>query len=170
MLYYLAYGSNLHPARLEQRLGTVTRVGVAELPGWQLRFHKRGADGSGKGNLARVDGMTAWGVVFQIDARQKNLLDKFEGDGYDCVEIDTTITAKNYRCFCYLAQSGWTDDGLLPHDWYRELIYLGARHAGFSQTYLEQIRRQPTQSDASGQRRHARLLESMRQAIQEAAG
>lgn len=166
MLYYLAYGSNLHPARLEKRLGAVQRIGVAELPGWTLRFHKRGADGSGKGNLIRASGGSAWGVVFQVDPAQQSLLHEFEGDGYDCVDLDVVVAGENYRCFCYLAQHDWVDDALLPHDWYRELIYLGARHAGFGEDYLNLIRNQPDQPDDAGQHRHAALLHSMRQALQ----
>lgn len=45
-LYYFAYGSNMLAARL-----TARRLGIATLPAWQLRFHKVGSDGSGKGDI-----------------------------------------------------------------------------------------------------------------------
>ncbi len=160
-MYYLAYGSNLHPARLEQRLGPVTRIGVAELFGYELRFHKRGADGSGKGNLLKASGRSAWGVVFKLDGQQKKRLDKFEGDGYDCVEVEVIISRKNYPCFCYLAQQDWIDDGLLPHNWYRDLILYGARHAGFASEYIQAIENQNVQLDEPGQQKHAELLAVM---------
>lgn len=160
-MYYLAYGSNLHPARLEQRLGSVVRIGVAELPGYELRFHKRGADGSGKGNLLKAPGRSAWGVVFKLDEQQKKRLDEFEGDGYDCVEVEVSIDHENYQCFCYLAQPDWIDDSLLPHDWYRDLIMYGARHAGVTSEYLQTIERQNVQADEPGQQKHAELLAVM---------
>ena len=49
-LLYFAYGSNLHPTRLGDRAPSVELVGTAVLEGHALRFHKRGADGSGKCN------------------------------------------------------------------------------------------------------------------------
>jgi gamma-glutamylcyclotransferase len=50
-LYYLAYGSNLHPLRLMQRVSSAKVEDVIELPGRQGNFHKRSPDGSGKCNL-----------------------------------------------------------------------------------------------------------------------
>ena len=46
MMLYAAYGSNLHPARLSRRAPSAEFVGTALLPGWELRLHKRGQDGS----------------------------------------------------------------------------------------------------------------------------
>jgi len=160
-LYYLAYGSNLHPARLEQRLGSVLRIGKAQLCGWQLHFHKRGADGSGKGNLLETAGAVAWGVVYQLEDKQKACLDEFEGDGYDCVNIMVKIADKRYQCFCYLAQVDWIEQSLLPHDWYRDLILYGARHAQSDDDYLQTIQQQPVQADPVGKQRHAQLLKLM---------
>ncbi len=161
MLYYLAYGSNLHPLRLEKRLGPIARVGNAKLTGWKLHFHKRGADGSGKGNLIQTPAAMAWGVVFQLEPGQKSILDEFEGDGYDCENMTVTVSRRNYDCFCYLAQPGWVDNDLLPHDWYRDLIFHGARHAQFDADYLHLIQQQPVQLDAQGRSRHSQLLKIM---------
>ncbi len=169
MLHYLAYGSNLHPARLQQRLGSVVRIGNAQLAGWRLCFHKRGADGSGKGNLIQAPGSVAWGVVFGIDAQQKAVLDEFEGDGYDCIEMPVTVEQQTYHAFCYMAQPDWIDNSILPHDWYRDLIYHGARHAQFETAYVQGIQTQPVQIDAQGYQRHARLLTEMR-GLEPAAG
>ncbi len=163
-MYYLAYGSNLHPARLSKRLGSINCIGVTELAGWQLRFHKRGADGSGKGNLIQAADMTAWAVVYELDDSQKNRLDEFEGDGYECVNMDVTVVQQDYSCFCYLAEPDWINDQLLPHDWYRDLILHGARHAGFTAAYLQLIQSQQVQIDELGRQRHAELLQHMQQA------
>lgn len=162
-MYYLAYGSNLHPVRLEKRLGPVTRIGVAELSGYELRFHKRGADDSGKGNLLKTKGSSAWAVIYKIDDEQKTSLDEFEGDGYDCVEIEAAIDEETYECCCYLAQPDWIDDNLLPHDWYRDLILHGARHAELSDEYLQCIQAQEVNADEAGQQQHAELLQAMQQ-------
>ena len=47
-LLYFAYGSNLHPERLRERVPSAESLGVARLEAHVLRFHKRGRDGSGK--------------------------------------------------------------------------------------------------------------------------
>ena len=58
----LAYGSNLHRARIEARVEIQSIVGIVALPNWGLRFHKIGADGSGKCNLTQSQGETAYGL------------------------------------------------------------------------------------------------------------
>lgn len=44
----LAYGSNLHPLRLRKRVSTANLIGIVEMQGYQLAFHKRSTDESGK--------------------------------------------------------------------------------------------------------------------------
>jgi len=166
-LHYLAYGSNLHPLRIGQRLGVVERLGSVALPGWRLALHKRGEDGSGKGNLVRCADSHAWGVVYQLNAEMKPLLDAFEGDGYDCVKLEVKLNhqrqAQTLDCFAYLAMSAWVDDSLLPHDWYAELIQHGARNAGFPAAYLDWIARHPRHADSAGHQRHWQLLQALRE-------
>lgn len=164
-LHYLAYGSNLHPLRIGARLGEIERVATVALPGWRLALHKRGEDGSGKGNLLRCTDSHAWGVVYRLNAGMKSRLDEFEGDGYDCVTVQVTLAQpqpQTLDCFAYLAMPDWTDDSLLPHDWYAELIEHGARHAGVPAAYLDWIARHPRNVDADGQQRHAQLLQQLR--------
>ena len=48
IIHYLAYGSNLHPLRLTLRVPSARVIGVVEMPGYMLEFHKRSIDGSGK--------------------------------------------------------------------------------------------------------------------------
>lgn len=161
LIHYLAYGSNLHPYRLSDRLDRVGRVGNVSLPDWKLCFHKRGADGSGKGNLIRSQGEQAYAVLYALNMEQKHILDGFEGDGYDCIDMTVTVGQKQVDCFCYLAQPDWVDDQLLPHDWYHELVLLGAQHAGFPEGYLLAIKQQTVQSDFDGRQQHEWLLQRM---------
>ena len=164
-LYYLAYGSNLHPLRLEARLGKVNRIGNVMLPGWNLCFHKRGADGSGKGNLIQRQKSCAWGVIFEVSTQQKQRLDEFEGDGYEVQSLEVNVDGVNYNSFCYIAEPEWIDDSLIPHDWYQLLILLGAQHAVFPTRYLSQIQAQKTQYEPQGNTRHQQMLTAMRDSI-----
>jgi hypothetical protein len=50
-LHYLAYGSNLHPIRLRQRVNSARLIATLSLPGYRVLFNKRGQDLSAKCNL-----------------------------------------------------------------------------------------------------------------------
>jgi hypothetical protein len=83
---YFAFGSNMSRARLVARIGEVEVLGHARLPDHVHRFSKRGADGTGKGNVEPAPGHTAHGVLYRVDVDQLEALAEFEG-GYRRVEI-----------------------------------------------------------------------------------
>jgi len=51
-LHYLAYGSNLHPYRLIQRVPNAKFIATTRLDGHAVSFTKRSKDGSSKCSLA----------------------------------------------------------------------------------------------------------------------
>lgn len=148
---YLAYGSNLHPRRLEARVGSVDEIATVELPGWELRFEKRGGDGSSKANLHACpgSGFAAQAAVFVLSPEQVGRLDEFEGYGCGYETLPFTIDLNGEQCqsFTYIAPSHWLTRNLRPFDWYVDLIVSGARHHGFDQSYVQQIARQPVWVD-----------------------
>lgn len=152
-LYYLAYGSNLHPLRLTERLPSARLLGPVELPGYRLAFHKRGEDDSGKGNLLPADEMTAVGALFEIAAAERPALDRFEGEGYGVCDIRVTHAGVTYDCFTYMAEHTHVDDDLKPYDWYKALILLGAMYHRAPAPYLHMIRAVEAISDPDEQRR-----------------
>lgn len=153
---YLAYGSNLHPRRLAARIGRAELLGVAGLPGWELRFDKRGGDGSAKANLHPAPGLDcrAWAAVYAVDRRQAVLLDGFEGcgSGYETLDMTVVVDRRRVRGRLYLAPSQWIASAMRPYDWYRALIVAGARYHGFDEGYIEAIRRVPSQADPDTRR------------------
>lgn len=82
--WYFAYGSNMSRARLEARVGPCQDRGHAWLDGFDLRFHKRGRDGSGKCDAFATGARThiLHGVLFGMSAAQREALHLFEGPGY----------------------------------------------------------------------------------------
>jgi len=84
-MLYAAYGSNLHPVRLRKRVPSAELMGFAVVANWELRFHKRGSDGSGKCNIAAAAGDSVCFAIFKIEPLERSLLDKVEGlgHGYD---------------------------------------------------------------------------------------
>lgn len=140
---YLAYGSNLHPRRLEARIGPVQSLGPVELPGWALRFDKRGGDGSAKANLRAAPGSDhhVMAAAFVLRAGQVSALDVFEGcgSGYETVPVSIRLGGNELTAFTYLAPSQWIARNMLPFDWYVDLIVGGAEYHGFDDAYIRGI-------------------------------
>jgi len=139
-LYYLAYGSNLHPRRLQQRVPSARLTGTLGLMGWQLHFHKRGQDASAKCNIIQT-GRTAdvvYGAIYVMLASEKQQLDRIESlnAGYHLAQIEIADVGP---AFFYVAEEAYINNELLPFDWYKELVMAGARFHAFPQAYLAQI-------------------------------
>lgn len=161
-LIYLAYGSNLHPARLQARVPSATAVEVIALSGWRLCFHKRGQDGSAKCNIrpgARpADRVHA--VLYRIAAGHKSRLDEAEGlgNGYELAHLDV---GKLGQAFFYLASAAHIDDTLRPYHWYKHYVLAGAQHHALPAEYCAQISAVGSMADPDVQRdaRHRQVLE-----------
>lgn len=137
---YFAYGSNLHPVRLRQRVQAFTVHGVARLDAHVLAFSKRGRDGSGKCTVLPVaqSARAVWGVLYEIDPRFRGVLDEAEGlgAGYEAVPVAVTVGPVVHEAFTYRAQPGFVDPELNPFDWYKALVVEGARRHGLDPRHV----------------------------------
>lgn len=166
-LYYLAYGSNLHPLRLTVRVPSAQFLGLTTLPGYKLCFHKRhDPDGSGKCNmyLTGQDTDAVIGAVYAMSAREKPLLDRCEGPGYRCDTLRLELAGNIHDCFVYIAEHSHIDDKLIPHCWYKNIVLLGAEYHCMPESYLERIRevRVSQDPDAARHRMHYELIDQMK--------
>ena len=142
---YAAYGSNLHPLRLSDRIASAQLLGTSLLKNWSLHFHKRSRDDSGKCNIVR--GSTGLHVaVYDISANDRITLDRIEGLGFGYSEV--TLNVPEFGdCFSYSAEEAFIDDSLIAYDWYKEMVLLGARTLGFPEAYVGAIDAIPTRRD-----------------------
>lgn len=150
-LRYAAYGSNLHPVRLKERIPCAEFIGTGFVPDWSLHFHKRSQDGSGKCNIM-PGGHGVYVAVFEISYRGKSRLDVIEGigNGY----VDAIIDVPQYRqCCTYLAHDSFIDDRLQPYDWYRDLVLYGCRKHRFPTGYKSKIAKLAATIDPDSARR-----------------
>ena len=94
---YLAYGSNLHPARLIERVPSARLVGTTRLDGYRVVFIKRSHDGSSKASLLFTDEArhAAYGAVYEMPIQEKLVLDALEGvgEGYDERELQVSVNS-----------------------------------------------------------------------------
>jgi hypothetical protein len=148
IIHYFAYGSNLHPLRLKQRIPSARLVGTTALSGYELSFAKRGQDASGKGHIKTTPHQSCvYGAVYQIAADHKADLDKFEGSGYGHTSFKLEVNRVTYSCFAYTGLAPHLDESLLPFHWYKELIVLGARFHDFADDYVHNIQQTPSIKD-----------------------
>ncbi len=139
-MLYAAYGSNLHPVRMQQRTPTARLLGTAMINDMSLRFHKRGyTDFSGKCNIVRRKGDRIYVAVYNIPLAEMTLLDRHEGagSGYDRALIDVDGFGKSIT---YIAAATHIDDALVPFSWYRDLVVVGCEKLDFPQSYVEQVK------------------------------
>ena len=142
-MYYFAYGSNLHPVRLIERVASAKLMGVVQLNQYQLLFHKKSQDGSGKCNLLNTGSSedSVYGAIYDIDEERKLILDDIEGRcmGYVDKDLSLELNGKKYSCFTYIAEESYIIDDRKPYDWYRELVLSGGNYLNFPDTYINYI-------------------------------
>lgn len=136
-----AYGSNMPTGRLRQRCPSAVPLGVAGLPGFELRWHKKSRDGSGKCDIVKVDHADAcvYGVLYQIASAERTLLDKAEGLGAGYTEIEVQVRFKGEAVIANAYQATSCDPGLRPYTWYKAFVLAGAREHGLPGDYAAQL-------------------------------
>ena len=155
-ILYFAYGSNLCLRRMRGRVSSAKRIGAAVLPGYALRWHKRGADGSGKCTIAIApeDPVGVYGILYRLAATEKSQLDVAEGLGSGYNEASVTVETPSglRQVTTCLAAYSHIDDSLMPYSWYRDLVIEGVLEAGISADYVRRLATVPTQPDPDADR------------------
>ncbi|WP_303697665.1 gamma-glutamylcyclotransferase family protein [Brevundimonas naejangsanensis] len=160
-----AYGSNMPAARLRERCPSARAIGIAELPGHELRWHKRSLDGSGKCDFVAVDTPNAsvFGVLYEIAADEKPALDRAEGldKGYDEGKVEVLCGSSRVTAIAYRATD--TDSSLRPYTWYRALVIAGAKEHGLPASYIAGLESVPADLDPDRSRhdRNMALIEGV---------
>jgi hypothetical protein len=147
---YLAYGSNMLTSRLAARVPSARDPRVAALPGFVVRYRKISVDGSAKCDLVRAEpSATAYGVVFAIAPRDKLSLDGFEGAGrgYHEERLAVEVDGRELHPLVYLADASHVVDGLVPFDWYRDIVVAGAREHDLPAAYIREQLDVPARAD-----------------------
>lgn len=142
-IIYIAYGSNLHPLRLRKRCQSADLIATGRLRQRQLAFHKRGVGQSGKCNALKTSDPNAavWVAIFRIAESDKPNLDKAEGlgHGYHEENLDVEVGERVIHGTAYIADDDAIDDHLIPFDWYKEMVRLGAEYHDFPQEYRDSM-------------------------------
>ena len=151
-MLYFAYGSNMCTGRLRGRVPSAAYVRIAKLTCHSFRFHKRSRDKSAKSDAFEIGDRThiVWGVIFDIDEREKPELDDAEGLGAGYKEKAATVLderGQEHRIFLYVAEAGSIDNTLRPYSWYKRFVIDGARLHGLPDEYVRVIAAMPDMDD-----------------------
>ena len=117
-------------------------VSTARLHEHSLRFHKKSVDGSAKCDIlhSRDCNDVVHGVLFNIDVRDKRILDGFEGlgNGYEEKQVRIyrpdggVVVATTYY-------ATHIDASLQPYHWYKEHVLRGAREHALPSGHIATI-------------------------------
>lgn len=145
-LLYFAYGSNMATERLGERISTAKKIATAKLVQHRLTFAKKGFDGSGKCDVEENDDPESrvYGVVYEIPADAKAILDRFEGDRYTSKTVSLKTTqGQQLEAFCYSVEDKerYTNSALKPYQWYHHHVLFGAQQADLPQSYIAALKK-----------------------------
>ena len=159
-MLYFAYGSNMAQPRLAARVPIVQSLGLAILEAHQLRFHKAGTDGSAKCDALFTGRSEHWieGGLFELEASAVAVLDAIEG-------VDTGYAKKGVgvlgprgqpvEAYTYVATD--LDAGLLPFEWYKHHVVVGAKTLGVGRGYQAALEAVEAWRDPDRQRHHREM-------------
>jgi cation transport regulator ChaC len=155
-----AYGSNMSSRRLRARTPSARPIGIGQLAGYRLAWHMRGSDGSAKCDIVETGRPedVVWGVLYEIAASEKALLDQAEGLGhaYDYKAVRVAhVEGRHIEAGAYVAIA--TDASLVPFDWYLGFVLAGAHEHGLPGDYAAALQALTTQIDPDAARREKNL-------------
>lgn len=141
-LLYFSYGSNMSTPRIKKRIESATVISTAHLIEHSLRFHKKSADGSAKCDIEHTKNPddVVYGVMFEILAREKRILDEYEGlgNGYEEKQVSIIIPdGEALVATTYYATH--IDASLMPYHWYKEHVLRGAREHALPPEHIAAI-------------------------------
>ncbi len=154
-----AYGSNMLTCRMCGRCQSATAIGVAELRGFEIRWHKKSTDGSGKCDVVESERADAavYGVLYQIADNEKSRLDEAEGlgKGYEEKKVEVFCNDKQYKAIIYSATA--IDKSLKPYTWYKALVVAGAMEHGLQEAYISELQSVEAIPDYNHERHDAEM-------------
>lgn len=146
----------MHHGRLQVRLPSAKFLSWGKLTGHHFRFHKIGRDGSAKTNIPHSikSEDQIYGALFQIAPQEKAILDKIENlhEGYEEYKISLETSHQEVQAFTYIAPDDFRDDTLIPFDWYKAFVVLGARMSGLPKEYICLLEGFPEKPDSDEER------------------
>lgn len=100
------------------------------------------------------------GVIYTINAHEKQRLDQAEGlgRGYNEATLSLMIAGNQHKVFFYVADPHYIEDSLKPFTWYKALVMLGCHAHQLPDAYtMQYVARVDAVPDHNPTRTHAHL-------------
>jgi gamma-glutamylcyclotransferase len=114
---------------------------MSELRGYDLRWHKRSRDGSGKCDVVQPNDATVvvYGVLYEIPLGEKPTLDTAEGlgEGYEEENVEVAFQGATRVASIYHATD--IDPSLRPYTWYKAFVVAGAKEHALPGEYIGRL-------------------------------
>jgi hypothetical protein len=128
--------------RIKRRVESATVISTGHLHQHSLQFHKKSVDGSAKCDIAhtRKQEDIVYGVVFELLANDKAILNSYEGLGNGYEEKQVSVFLPNGGSV--LASTYYAthiDTSLKPYHWYKEHVLRGAREHALPLEHIDAI-------------------------------
>jgi hypothetical protein len=152
-IFYFAYGANVHPGWLQRRIPHAEPIGAAALPGYRLAFRKRGRDGAARSDACPSDapGARLPGALYRLRAPDRERLGA-AGAGYRAEQVSVESALGRVEAITWVAEPAQVSVGLLPWDWYVDLIRAGAALLQLSEAHRAWLASVPTATDPDDDR------------------
>jgi hypothetical protein len=127
--------------RLQIRVPSASPLTTGLIRDYCLSYHKKGMDGSGKCTIKQKYKAKVYGVVFEIDRKEKKKLNIAEGlgNGYESGEIIVETTGQKVQAYTYIAENSHIDQTLRPYLWYKKHVIAGARQHHLPDRYISSV-------------------------------
>ena len=151
------YGSNMNLNRLKNRVPSAVKISIGFIVGFSLECSKVSKDGSGKATVIKTGNKDdlVWGVLFEIDEKEKSKLDRAKGlnFGYNESVIEVNDGKEIHNAQIYIADDKSIDKGLKPYSWYKSFITEGAKENQLPIDYVKILESLNSVVDENDERR-----------------
>jgi gamma-glutamylcyclotransferase len=157
-MLYFAYGSNMQWSRIRDRCPSVNYVCKALLPDYRLTFSRRYSrdNSSWTASIEEAPGAHAWGVVYEIDDRDIDSLNRAEGYmpgrandknahlPFQCHVLCEGVKDRALSAMTYIANVEGSPppehrDRRVPSKEYKGRLVEGAQHWRLPETYIRRL-------------------------------
>lgn len=132
--YYFAYGSNMLPERLLERIGKYHTAFPVYLSDYRFVYNKKSCDGTTKANIECIKYEVVHGVCFEIDSDDIAILQKYEV-GYNRANVSVSYSKDKLTSVVTFISSS-IDETLKPSSEYKGLVLKGASHWHLDKSYV----------------------------------
>jgi cation transport regulator ChaC len=138
MILYFAYGSNMNIKQMRSRIenNDIEPIHIVLLDNYKLIFPRKSINQKGGvASIIKEKGEEVYGVIYNLNNKEIEILDKYEGEGtaYDKINIDVLIEGKKKSCMTYIAKK---EGEFLPSKEYLKKIIAGAEMNKLPNNYI----------------------------------